>query len=173
MTAWDAAVFPSAGEKARTDPAEPSTPTTSLWPFVHSPTFPCNPIEPSCGTEVSATVAPVPALERISELPAAAVTWEPRARSVPSPKATSMVVPAARLAVKISVVRLLTPALIKVVELPIPLARLSRTTSLPPWTTKLVAVLFALASRTRPAPVLRMVPPAVPVPLPVLVTWPL
>jgi len=27
VTAWDAAVFPSAGEKARTDPAEPSTPT--------------------------------------------------------------------------------------------------------------------------------------------------
>ena len=97
--------------------------------------MPCKPIEPSCGTEVSATVAPVPALARMSELPAAAVTCEPRARSVPSPKAISNVVLAARLAVNIPVVRLLGAALIKVIDVPIPLARPSLTRSLPPRTT--------------------------------------
>ena len=164
VTACDTAPLPGVNDKMRKESAVPSTPTTSLWPFVHSQTLPCNPIEPSCDPEVRLTSAPV--LESTSWLPAAAVIWAPKARSVPAPSATSREVFAARFAVKISVV--FVPPW--VVDVPRVLARSSWTISLPPWTRKFVAVLLTLLSSTTPAPVLRIVPPAVPVPKLVLVT---
>ena len=108
---------------------------------------------------------PVTLSSRVVSDPAvAAETWVPRERRVPLPNWIRKEAPFEMTAVARSV----TPPVVA----PEPFTRSSRTTSLPPCTTKFVAVLFALVSRTSPAPVLRIVPPTVPVPLPVLVTCP-